>query len=251
MTSSLTRLSSFGEAINAVVVGASGGIGRSITSQLAGMENIHRICALSRTPIESTNKVTNHFIDLEEERSIEFAARFAKRVFGDIQLVIVASGLLHDKAMKPEKALRQIDKDNFARSMAVNAIGPALIIKHFAPLMPYSCKTVVAVVSARVGSISDNFLGGWYAYRASKAAVNQIVRTTSIEIARKNHEAVVIALHPGTTDTDLSKPFQGGVAKSRLFSPDQSAECMLRIIDDVSAADSGKLLSWDGSELPY
>ena len=218
---------------------------------VAGMENIHRICALSRTPIESTNKVTHHFIDLEEVRSIEFAAQFAKRVFGDIQLVIVASGLLHDKAMKPEKALRQIDKDNFARSMAVNAIGPALIIKHFAPLMPYSGKTVVAVVSARVGSISDNFLGGWYAYRASKAAVNQIVRTTSIEIARKNQEAVVLALHPGTTDTDLSKPFQGGVAKSRLFSPDHSAKCMLRTIDDVSAADSGKLLSWDGSELPY
>ena len=251
MISPLTQLSSFGDTMNAVVIGASGGIGSSMTSHLAGMENVRRIVALSRTPIEETDKISSHHIDLQNAESIDVAAQFAKSALQDIHLVIVASGILHDQEMQPEKAMRQINGDNFARVMAVNAIGPALIIKHFTPLMPRTGKAVLAVVSARVGSISDNYLGGWYAYRASKAAVNQIIRTSSIEIARNNNQAVVISLHPGTTDTKLSKPFQGSVTKDQLFSPSHSAECMLRVIENVTASVSGKLLSWDGSELPY
>ena len=247
----LTQLSSFGDTMNAVVIGASGGIGSSMTSHLASMENVRRIVALSRTPIQETGKISSHHIDLQNAESIDAAAQFAKTALQDIHLVIVASGLLHDQAMQPEKAMRQINGDNFARAMAVNAIGPALVIKHFAPLMPRSGKTVLAVVSARVGSISDNYLGGWYAYRASKAAVNQIIRTGSIEIARKNCDAVLVALHPGTTDTNLSKPFQGGVAQEHLFSSTYSAECMLRVIERITASMSGKLISWDGSVLPY
>ena len=114
-----------------------------------------------------------------------------------------------------------------------------------------SCAQCLAVVSARVGSISDNYLGGWYAYRASKAAVNQIVRTASIEIARNNPDAIAISLHPGTTNTILSKPFQGNVTEGQLFSPDHSSDCMLRVIERVTALDSGKFFSWDGTELPY
>ena len=251
MTLPLTQLSSFGDSINAVVIGASGGIGSSMTSHLAEIENVRGILALSRTPIVATGNIFSHHLDLEDAKSIEVAAQFAKTVLKDIQLVIVASGILHDKEIQPERALRQIDGENFARVMAVNAIGPALAIKYFAPLMPRTGKAVLAVVSARVGSISDNNLGGWYAYRASKAAVNQIVRTGSIEIARHNHQAVMISLHPGTTDTKLSKPFQGRVAEKQLFSPSHSAACMLRVIESVTASASGKLLSWDGSELPY
>ena len=251
MTLNLTRLSSFGDNINAVVIGASGGIGSSMTSHLAEMENVRGILALSRTPIEATSKIFSHHIDLEDANSIEVAAQFAKTVLKDIQLVIVASGILHDKEVQPEKALRQINGENFAKVMAVNAIGPALVIKYFAPLMPRTGKTVLAVVSARVGSISDNYLGGWYAYRASKAAVNQIVRTGSIEISRNSSQAVVISLHPGTTDTKLSKPYQGSVIEKQLFSPGYSAGCMLRVIENVTASASGKLLSWDGTTLPY
>ena len=251
MTSPLTKLSSFGDTMNAVVVGASGGIGSSVTSHLAAMTNVQRIVALSRTPVRGTHKIFSHHIDLEDAESIEVAAQFAKTVLQDIQVVIVASGLLHDKAMQPEKALRQIDGDNFARAMAVNAIGPALVIKHFAPFMPRTGKAVLAVISARVGSISDNYLGGWYAYRASKAAVNQIVRTASIEIARNNPDAIAISLHPGTTNTNLSKPFQGNVTEDQLFSPDHSSHCILRVIERSTPLDSGKFFSWDGTELPY
>jgi len=117
--------------------------------------------------------------------------------------------------------------------------------------MPREGKTAFAAISARVGSITDNGLGGWYSYRASKAALNQLMRTTAIEVARKYKEAVFLALHPGTTETSLSKPFQSGVPKNKLFTPHYSANRMLQVIDQAEPRDSGKLIAWDGEVLPY
>ena len=137
-----------------------------------------------------------------------------------------------------------------ARIFAVNTIGPALVLKHFAPLLPRTGRSVIALLSARVGSISDNRLGGWYGYRASKAALNQLVRTASIEVARSRRDAVIVGLHPGTVETPLSAPFRGNVSPGKLFTPRVSAAHLLTAIEGLTPADSGKCFAWDGSEVP-
>ena len=185
------------------------------------------------------------FLDLEDEASIAAAAARAGRP----ELVIVATGLLHEDGRGPEKAWGELDGAWLARAFAVNAIGPALVAKHFLPIMPREGRSVFAALSARVGSISDNKLGGWYGYRASKAALNQLVRTLSIEDRRRNKRGVVVALHPGTVDTALSRPFQGNVQPGRLFAPDRAAVQLLDVIDGFGPADSGKLFDWEGKEV--
>jgi NAD(P)-dependent dehydrogenase (short-subunit alcohol dehydrogenase family) len=163
----------------------------------------------------------------------------------------VATGVLHDAALQPEKTWRDISPDAFAHAFAVNATGPALIAKHFLPLLARDRRAVFAALSARVGSIEDNRLGGWTAYRASKAALHQIIRTCAIELARKNKAALCVALHPGTVDTALSAPFQRGVAPEKLFAPDYSAERLIEVIDGLSPADSGQAYAWDGARIPF
>jgi NAD(P)-dependent dehydrogenase (short-subunit alcohol dehydrogenase family) len=167
-----------------------------------------------------------------------------------VRLVIVASGVLHGDGLRPEKHWGELDGAALARVFAVNSIGPALVGKHFLPLLPRQGRSVFAAISARVGSIEDNRLGGWHAYRASKAALNMLLRNFSIELKRRAPEAVCIGLHPGTVDTALSKPFQGGVAPAKLFSPEVSAAHLLRVIDRVGTADSGRVFAWDGSPIP-
>ena len=163
--------------------------------------------------------------------------------------MIVATGLLHDGDKGPEKAMRELDPVWMARNFAINAIGPALVAKHFLPTMPKAGRIVFAVLSARVGSIGDNKLGGWYGYRASKAALNQLVKTVSIEDKRRNSSGIVVGLHPGTVDTGLSKPFQGNVTPGNLFKADRAAVQLLDVIDGLRAPDSGKLFAWDGVEV--
>ena len=161
--------------------------------------------------------------------------------------MIVATGLLHEAQRGPEKALRDLDPAWLARQYAVNAIGPALVAKHFLPIMPRAGRTVFAVLSARVGSISDNKLGGWYGYRASKAALNQLVRTAAVEERRRNDRAIVVALHPGTVDTALSKPFRS--AGRDLFDPGRAAVQLLDVLDGLRPPDSGRFFGWDGTEI--
>ncbi|HEX8387840.1 MAG TPA: SDR family NAD(P)-dependent oxidoreductase, partial [Sphingomonas sp.] len=148
-----------------------------------------------------------------------------------------------------EKAMRDLDADWLQRNFLVNAVGPALVAKHFLPLLPRARRAVFAALSARVGSISDNNLGGWYGYRASKAALNQLIRTLAIEERRRNPQAVVVALHPGTVDTDLSRPFQGNVQPGRLFAPDRAAVQLLDVLDGLKPVDSGRLFDWEGKQI--
>jgi NAD(P)-dependent dehydrogenase (short-subunit alcohol dehydrogenase family) len=142
-----------------------------------------------------------------------------------------------------------LDADWLMRQYAVNAIGPALVAKHFLPLMPKAGRCVFAVLSARVGSIGDNKLGGWYGYRAAKAALNQLIRTLAIEERRRNDRSIVVGLHPGTVDTDLSKPFQANVRADQLFAPDRAAVQLLDVIEGLKAPDSGRLFDWEGKEI--
>jgi len=242
----MADLDSFPTPCDAVVIGASGGIGSALVTALAHSGAVRSVTALSRgeCPVGHP-KVRSRRIDIEDEASITTAAAACRGLA--VRIVIVATGILHDGAsLQPEKSTKDLDAGRLARSFAVNTIGPALVIKHFAPLLPRRGKGVLAALSARVGSISDNRLGGWYGYRASKAALNQVLRTASIELARGWPEAVVIGLHPGTVATGLSEPFRSGVAPEKLFAPTYAASRLLAVLDSVQIADSGKVLAWDG-----
>lgn len=234
---------------HAIVIGAGGGLGRALVEALCAREDIGSVTALSRRTVEPCHpKVTAGRLDLLDEDSVARAAQACGAPAP--RLVICAAGLLHDGALQPEKSLRDLDPASLARVFAVNTIGPALVLKHFSPLLPRRGRCVMAMLSARVGSISDNRLGGWYAYRASKAALNQVVRTASIELARGRHEAIVVGLHPGTVATPLSAPFRSHVAPDDLFTPARSATRLLAVIDGLAPGDSGRCFAWDGSEVP-
>lgn len=231
---------------SAVVIGASGGIGAALVRAVVAQGRYRAVHALSRQGGVAIDGAMPGCIDLTDEASI--AAAFAA-VESDIDLLLIASGLLHEGDRRPERSLRELDADWMARNFAINAIGPALVIKHAAPRLPRDRRSVVAALSARVGSISDNRIGGWYGYRASKAALNMLIRSAAIEIARARPQAMVVALHPGTVDTPLSVPFQGGVPADKLFPPDWSAAAMLALIAGLDARASGRIFAWDGSEI--
>ena len=224
--------------MNALIIGASGGIGGALADALAARGvMVDRLSRRSDPPL-----------DLTDEASIAAAAT-ALADHAPYALIIVATGLLHGPSGGPEKSWRQLDAAQLAHSFAVNAIGPALVARHFLPLLDPKERAVIAFLSARVGSISDNRLGGWYGYRASKAALNQFVRTLAIELARSRPATICVALHPGTVDTALSAPFQRGVPVGQLFTPAISAAHLLHVIDGLSPQDSGALLDWAGETI--
>lgn len=237
---------------NIAIVGASGGIGRALVSLLADSGRSGRLYALSRSPIDLHHGgIVRHAIDISDEDSIRQAAA-ASTERAPLDLVIVATGILHDKeGLRPEKSLKELEPQQLARVFAVNAIGPALVAKHFLPRLRSGHKTVFAALSARVGSIGDNRLGGWASYRASKAALNMLLRTVSIEHARRFPLSIVAGLHPGTVDTPLSQPFSANVPDGRLFTPALAAERLLAVIDDLRPEDSGRVYAWDGEPIPW
>lgn len=246
----MTRLTSFTPPLKAAVIGASGSIGGAFVGHLRADPSVARIYAFSRSPLAGGAKVTAGRLDYDDESSIAAAAE-STRDGGPLDLVIVASGLLHEGPdLQPEKSYRMLAAEPLARAFRVNAIGPALVARHFLPLLARDRKAVFAALSARVGSIGDNRLGGWYGYRAAKAALNMTIRCLAIEVARNRKQTLCVGLHPGTVDTALSKPFQGGVAEDRLFTPERSAGHLLDVLDGLTPADSGKVFAWDGTEVP-
>ncbi len=246
-------LASFGDAVTVAVIGATGGIGGAFVDALADSARVSRVFALSRrVGRRDPGKVTWLPLDLKDEASIAQAASTIAQDAGHLHLAIVAAGVLHESdRLRPEKSWRSLDGPTMERVFRINTIGPALAAKHFLPLLARDRKTAFAALSARVGSISDNQLGGWYAYRASKAALNMIIRTLSIELARRWPQAVCVGLHPGTVDTGLSQPFQSGVPAEKLFSPKTSAGHLLGVLDRLGPEDTGNLFAWDGSRIPF
>ena len=236
--------------LNIAVIGASGGIGSALVRSYSA-EPTNTVHALSRSTIENSAKnVQAGSIDFADEASIEAAAE-SSACQAPLDIVVVASGFLHNERMKPEKALRDVKAANFERNFFVNTIGPALVAKYFLPKLHRSRRAVFASLSARVGSIEDNQLGGWYAYRASKAALNMLLKTASIEMARKNKQAIVIGLHPGTVATALSEPFRSRVPSEKLFATDRAARQLIDVMNARDPVDSGKVFAWDGAEIPY
>lgn len=237
--------------LNVAVIGASGAIGSALVTQFANRDDTDKIFTLSRSDCAITaGNVIPLNVDLESEASIQTAADAASQD-APLDQIIVATGFLHDENIMPEKSLKDLSTGKFEKLFAINSIGPALLAKHFLPTLTRQRRSVFAAISARVGSISDNSLGGWYAYRASKAALNMIIKCASIEMARRNPAAIVVALHPGTVDSSLSRPFHRHVPESQLFSPSQAAGKLLSLIDRLEANDSGKFFAWDGKQIPF
>ncbi len=223
----------------AVVIGASGGIGAAVTERLCASGRFAVVHALSRSGTG---------LDLQDEASIAAAA--ARVADGPAPtLIFVATGVLH-AGHDPERTYKYLSAEHLLRDYRINAVGPALVARHFLPSLPRDRRAVFAALSARVGSIGDNRLGGWHAYRASKAALNMILRNLAVELARTHPQAVVAGLHPGTVETPLSAPFRKGVAPEKLFTPDFSAERLLAVLDGLTPAQSGGVFAWDGARVP-
>jgi NAD(P)-dependent dehydrogenase (short-subunit alcohol dehydrogenase family) len=217
----------------ALIIGASGGIGAALSRALAGRGA--EVRGLSRS---------THGLDVADQASVD---RVLGALDGPFDLILVASGILAPEGHGPEKSLDAIDAAVMARTLAVNAIGPALVLRHAPRLLPREGRSVAAVLTARVGSIGDNRMGGWHSYRASKAAANQIVHGAAIEIGRKRKDAVVVALHPGTVAT----PFTAAYPGHDKVTPDAAATNLLRVIDGLTPAQSGGFFDWAGKAVPW
>lgn len=243
-----------------VLIGAGGGIGGALASRLLRSSPNCHVLGTSRAPRSARMRALADLFpdrfsaancDLGSDESIRQLAARVRDQMGSPDLVIVASGLLHEPGLGPEKSHAQLDRAWLLRQFEINCVGPLLAAASLVPLMPRNRLSLFVVLSALVGSITDNRLGGWYGYRASKAALNQGMKTLAVECRRTHPGLCVLSIHPGTTDTPLSGPFTSRVAKEKLYSPARTAARILRVLDASDVADSGAFLHWDGSELPY
>ena len=238
-----------------LITGASGGIGRALLEELLKSPNLHCL-ATSRTGNapegwESHSRV--HWVrwDALDPSSFATVGDACRTLEQPIRLVVNALGFLHEGAEQPEKRLQDLDYHQLLKSFAVNAMGPSLIAREMLPLMPRKGPTIFASLSARVGSMGDNRLGGWYGYRASKAALNQFQKTLSIEWKRRNRDALVVSLHPGTVDTGLSAPFQRNVPEGKLFERERAATQLIAVLEGLTPEDTGGHFAWDGTTIPW
>jgi NAD(P)-dependent dehydrogenase (short-subunit alcohol dehydrogenase family) len=255
-------LNSFPDDSRALVTGASRGIGLEFVRQLLADARFTRVLAGCRDPGRAVDLATLAAteprlqllrLDVADDQCAASAARAAREISDRLHLVVNCAGMLHDASagVVPEKRLADVRPEALAASFAVNAFGPLLVAKYFEPLIARRERAVFASLSARVGSIGDNRLGGWYAYRGAKAAQNMFTKTLAIEWARSRRNVVCIALHPGTTDTGLSRPFQSGVPPQQLFAPERTVRQLLAVIDRLTPADTGRFFAWDGSGIPW
>lgn len=247
--------------INALIVGASQGIGLGFVKALLQQANIGTVFATYRNRETSSELFTLEQqygdrlkclqVDITQESQIEARIKQIQKSVQELHLAIYCVGVLHEGDLTPEKSLRQINAKNLIYSFQVNSIGAVLLAKHLMPLFKKTQKSVFASISAKVGSIGDNRLGGWYGYRASKSALNMLLKTTAIEYSRRCPKTIVVALHPGTTDTRLSQPFQKNVPPEKLFAVEHTVNLLSQVISGLEQKDSGEFFSWDGSQLPW
>jgi NAD(P)-dependent dehydrogenase (short-subunit alcohol dehydrogenase family) len=246
---------------NILIIGASQGIGNGFVEQLISEDNIGHIFATYRTEESAQkllslktlypDKLTIIQVDVTVENDIQQAITVIKSQVNKLHFVINCVGILHENDLQPEKSLKHLNSENLLRYFQVNTIPTALFAKHLQPLLKHSQSSIFATISAKVGSIEDNKLGGWYGYRASKAALNMLIKNIAIEYSRVSKNTIVIALHPGTTNTQLSAPFQKNVPPEKLFSVSLCTQQLLSIINNITINDNGKFFSWDGNNLPW
>ncbi|WP_248920062.1 SDR family NAD(P)-dependent oxidoreductase [Pseudomonas entomophila] len=245
---------------NVLLCGASQGIGLALCSQLLARDDVGLLLAVSRRATRSPaldalarehgRRLVRLDCDARDEQALQVLAGQARACCDQLHLVLCTLGVLQETPARAEKSLAQLDLAGLQASFATNCFAPVLLLKHLLPLLRQQPVTFAAL-SARVGSISDNHLGGWYSYRASKAALNQLLRTASVELKRLNPASTVLALHPGTTDTRLSRPFQGNVPIGKLFSPAFAASCILELVGRHGPLQTGTFWAWDGKSVPW
>lgn len=248
----------------ALIVGAGQGIGLEFVRQFLESDRVDRLYATYRNPQSQLLTLADPRLrclpmDITEEAQIAAVAKEIQAEATVLHTVINCVGVLHEGTVQPEKSLRQINAEQLLHYFQVNSIGAVLLAKHMQPLLKHRHvlkeeprqRVILATISAKIGSIGDNQLGGWYGYRASKAALNMFMRTTAIEYKRTCPQAIVVTLHPGTTDTQLSRPFQGNVPPEKLFPVDRTVRQLLAVLDQLQESDSGEFFSWDGSRLPW
>lgn len=225
---------------NITILGSSGAIGGAFIKILSEKYPNARMFKFSRN--------AHYRVNYSCEESLSEAAELASKE-RPLDLVIVANGILHEEGLMPEKSLRDISAEDLRRVFDVNTVTPTLIAKHFLPKLNKERTSIFAALSARVGSISDNYLGGWYAYRSSKAALNMMIKCFSIEVSRRNKQAIIVGLHPGTVDSYLSKPFQRGLSNGKLFTSEYSARQLLQVLENLNPDKTGRCFAWDGQEI--
>ena len=246
---------------NVLVTGASSGIGLAVMTALLARDDVSRVFAVSRGVGRSAalaNLQAAHgerlqplAVDITSEDDLATLATRVRKHVDTLQLVFNAAGMLHAPGLRPEKSVTQLRTSTLARVFAINAFAPVMLAQALLPLMKHAAPGVIASLSARVGSIGDNHLGGWYAYRASKAAQNQLLHTLSIELRRTHPQLSCVMLHPGTVDTPLSRPFQTNVPDAQLFTPERAASQLLEIVARLTPADSGHFIAWDGQAIAW
>jgi NAD(P)-dependent dehydrogenase (short-subunit alcohol dehydrogenase family) len=244
-----------------LVTGASSGIGLAAVAELLPRDDVAGVLAVSRQAsgsdalaalaLQYGERLPRCDADLTHARDRERLVQIARTTLGRLDLLFNAAGLLHADGLMPEKSLAQLRADALEGSFALNAFAPILLVQALLPLFEVASPAVIASLSARVGSIADNGLGGWYSYRAAKAAQNQLMRTLAVELKRSHPKLSVLQLHPGTVDTPLSQPFKARVPAGKLFTPEQSAALLLQVIAASTPADSGSFRAYDGSTIPW
>ncbi len=246
--------------LHVAIAGASQGIGLGFVAHLLQDPRIAKIYATYRRKdtaselfdlSEKSDRLVCLPMDITDETQIAATAKQIESQSDRLHWVMNCIGLLHEEGLQPEKSLRQLNAENLSRYFQVNSIGAVLLAKHFLPLLRHGDRSLLATISAKIGSIGDNRLGGWYGYRASKAALNMLMRTAAIEYARKSPNTIIVVLHPGTTDTQLSRPFQKNIPPEKLFSVERTVAQLLAVIEKLEREDSGRFFSWDGSLLPW
>jgi NAD(P)-dependent dehydrogenase (short-subunit alcohol dehydrogenase family) len=242
----------------ALIVGGGQGIGLGFVRRLLAADNIERVYATYRRVESATEllaiadpRLCCLQMDITDEAQIAAVIKQIQSETNALHYIINSVGILHEGEMQPEKSLRHISGEQLLRYFQVNSVGAMLLFKQVQPLLKHQNRSILATISAKVGSIGDNQLGGWYGYRASKTALNMFIRTTAIEYKRTCPHAILVALHPGTTDTRLSLPFQRNVPPEKLFSVDRTVGQLLTVMDGLEIGDSGEFFSWDGSRLPW
>lgn len=242
---------------NAVIVGARGGIGEAFVDAMARSGSFTRIIALTTDPGWAAAAATHECVtrmqaDLLDVASLESVAALLGDAEEPTRFVMNCSGILHRGALRPERTWRELELEQMRKVFDLNTLGVALLIKHMIPVMPRKGRSIFASLSARVGSIGDNRLGGWYSYRASKAAQNQIIKTAAIEAARRYPDLVLTALHPGTVDSELSSPFTKRLpATHKVFTPTYSCERLQSVLSNLEPSHSGGHFAWDGAAIPW
>jgi NAD(P)-dependent dehydrogenase (short-subunit alcohol dehydrogenase family) len=229
----------------ALVIGSGGGIGAAMLAQLQSDTNFAQGLGLSR----STEVSINYFDESSIAKAAQSVASLCAASNLQLRLLVVATGFLHGEQGQPERSFSNLDAAYLSQVFQINTLGPALVMKHFLPLLPKTGRCVAGFISAKVGSISDNALGGWYGYRASKAALNQLVKTAAIELTRRNKDSICVSLHPGTVATALSEPFAKTGLNVRPAA--EAASDLLAVLAGLKPADTGCLIDYQGQKLPF